>query len=299
MQNFLFKEKRIFSRFEAWVYLLMSANHSDTKILLGNQLIDVKKGSFITSEIKLMAEFQWSKSKLRAFLILLESQSMIEKITDSKKTTLSIVKYIDYQELQTTKKPQKDRQRTAKEPRADTNNNDNNYNNENKEFTTILTDSSNVQNFDFKKTLISFGVPESIASDWMKVRKNKKATNTETALKRILTQISKANISPKQAIELCVEKSWSGFESDWYQNLKQQTTNTPKEYDPNAHTLKIIDRLAKDGGISARQAEIARLTIINSPTRINVQQLIDGIEKLKTIGDDFDIVSFRNSLRIE
>jgi hypothetical protein len=133
----------------------------------------------------------------------------------------------------------------------------------------------------------------------MKVRKNKKATNTETALKRILTQISKANISPKQAIELCVEKSWSGFESDWYQNLKQQTTNKPKEYDPNAHTLKIIDRLAKDGGISPKQAEIARLTIINSPTRINVQQLIDGIEKLKTIGDDFDIVSFRNSLRIE
>jgi DNA replication protein DnaD len=271
MQNFLFKEKRIFSRFEAWVYLLMSANHSDTKILLGNQLIDVKKGSFITSEIKLMAEFQWSKSKLRAFLILLESQSMIEKITDSKKTTLSIVKYIDYQELQTTKKPQKDRQRTTKEPRADTNNNDNNYNNENKELTTILTDSSNVQNFDFKKTLISFGVPESLASDWMKVRKNKKATNTETALKRILTQISKANISPKQAIELCVEKSWSGFESEWYENLKQQSVKKVNYDDQFRKADGSIDHEAK------RQAFVDRV--------LGRDKQEDAIEKFGNIHD--------------
>ena len=90
MQNFLFKEKRAFSKFEAWLYLLMNANHTDTKVLLGNQLIDVKKGSFITSEVKLMAEFSWSKSKLRTFLSLLESQSMIEKVTDSKKTILSL-----------------------------------------------------------------------------------------------------------------------------------------------------------------------------------------------------------------
>ena len=89
--------------------------------------------------------------------------------------------------------------------------------------TTILTDSSITPEFDFKKTLLSLNIPENIVNDWMKVRKNKKATNTETALKRILTQISKANISPKQAIELCVEKSWSGFESDWYENLKQQS----------------------------------------------------------------------------
>lgn len=103
---------------------------------------------------------------------------------------------------------------------------------ENNSLTTILTDSSHVQKFDFKKSLISYGIPEGIVSDWMKVRKNKKATNTETALKRILTQISKAKISPKDAIELCVEKSWSGFESDWYENLKQQSIKKVN-YDDN------------------------------------------------------------------
>jgi DNA replication protein DnaD len=133
MKNFLFREKRVFSRFEAWIYILMNANHTDSKILLGNQLIEVKKGSFITSEIKLMDEFSWSKSKVRSFLILLESQSMIKKNTDTKKTTLTIVKYSDYQDLQTTKKPRKDHKRTAEELQKDTNNNDNNYNNDNNE----------------------------------------------------------------------------------------------------------------------------------------------------------------------
>jgi hypothetical protein len=144
MKNFLFREKRVFSKFEAWIYILMNANHTDVQILLGNQLIDVKKGSFITSEIKLMEEFLWSKSKLRTFLSLLESQSMIEKVSDTKKTTLTVVKYSDYQDLQTTKKPQKDRQQTTKELRKDTNNNENNDNNVNNDNNIELNNSMNI-----------------------------------------------------------------------------------------------------------------------------------------------------------
>jgi DNA replication protein DnaD len=301
MQNFLFKEKRSFSKFEAWLFLLMNANHSDSKVLLGNQLIDVKRGSFITSEVKLMDEFKWSKSKLRTFLSLLESQSMIEKITDTKKTTLTIVKYSDYQEVKTTKEPRKNREKTAKRPRADTNNNDNNYNNdnnENKSLTTILTDSSIVETFDFKKSLLSLNVPENIVNDWIKVRKNKKATNSETAFKKIVNEIAKTKITPSEAIQLCVERSWSGFQSDWYTN-QNKSSNTPKEYEPNAHVLKIVNRLHKDGNLTDKQAEVARITIANSPTTINVQQLMDGVARLKRIGDDFDIVNFRDSLRIE
>ncbi|CAD8327772.1 hypothetical protein [uncultured phage] len=145
MQNFLFKEKRPFSKFEAWLFLLMSANHNDSKFLLGNELIEVKKGSFVTSEVKLMDQFLWSKSKLRAFLNLLQSEKMIEKNTDKKKTTLTIVKYSDYQQIETTKRPQKDYKKTTKRPQKDTNNNDNNYNNDNNlnNNTIIISDNSN------------------------------------------------------------------------------------------------------------------------------------------------------------
>lgn len=137
--------------------------------------------------------------------------------------------------------------------------------------TNILTDISIVPKFDFKLSLISYGVPESIASDWMKVRKNKKATNTETALKRILTQISKANISPKQAIELCVEKSWSGFESDWYQNLKQQTTKKINYDDQFRKADGSIDHEAK------RQAFVDRV--------LGTNQQENATEKFSNIQD--------------
>jgi hypothetical protein len=101
---------------------------------------------------------------------------------------------------------------------------------ENNSLTTILTDSSIVQKFDFKKSLLSLNVPENIVNDWIKVRKNKKATNTETAFKKIANEIAKAKITPSEAIQLCVERSWSGFQSDWYLNDKQQKH---KNYDDN------------------------------------------------------------------
>jgi hypothetical protein len=98
-------------------------------------------------------------------------------------------------------------------------------------------------------------------------------------------------------------KDWKASIRTWeknnYSSNQNKSLNTPKEYEPNAHVLKIVNRLHKDGGITAKQAEIARIAITNSPTPVNVQQLINGIERLKAIGDDFDIVNFRDSLRIE
>ncbi len=123
--------------------------------------------------------------------------------------------------------------------------------------TNILTDISIVQTFDFKKSLLSLNIPENIVNDWMKVRKNKKATNTEIAFNKIVNEIIKANITPSEAINLCVERSWSGFQSDWYKNQKQNNinTNTPKEYDPHSLQRKIVERLARDGDISIAEAE--------------------------------------------
>jgi DNA replication protein DnaD len=112
--------------------MLLLANHDDNKFMLGNELVEVKCGSFITSEVKLMERWGWSKCKTRAFLDLLQKDEMIVKKTDRKKTTINIVNYSDYAVLKTTEKPQTDCEQTTNRPRADTNNNDNNENNDNK-----------------------------------------------------------------------------------------------------------------------------------------------------------------------
>lgn len=128
-----FQEKRQFSKFEAWLDLLMKANHQDNKVLLGNELIEVERGSFITSELKLMRTWGWSKSKVRAFLTLLEVEQMIEKESDNKKTTITICNYNVYQDLETTERPLTDFKKTSKEHQKDTNKNEKNVKNDKKE----------------------------------------------------------------------------------------------------------------------------------------------------------------------
>jgi len=125
-------EEKPFDKARAWIDIILSANHEPNKFLLGNEMVSVDRGSFITSEHKLMERWGWSKSKVRAFLSLLENELMIVKKTDHKKTTLEVLNYCIYQDTETTKEPRKNRERTAKEPRKDLNKNDKNDKNENK-----------------------------------------------------------------------------------------------------------------------------------------------------------------------
>ena len=120
LRNHYIWDDKPFSKGQAWIDLIFSASHKDTKFLLGNQLIELEKGSFVTSEIKLMDRWGWSKSKVRAFLNILENDSMIVKKTDKKKTTINIVNYSVWQDTETTKEPQKDHEQTTKEPQKDT-----------------------------------------------------------------------------------------------------------------------------------------------------------------------------------
>lgn len=135
--NWVWKEKP-FSKGQAWIDLLLMANHEDKKALIGNKLITVKKGSHITSIRKLCDRWGWSNTKVRSFLSLLEQDGMIDVKSDTKKTTLTIVNYSDYQDMNATKNdtetPQKRHENTTKTTRKHTNNNVNNDNNDNKEY---------------------------------------------------------------------------------------------------------------------------------------------------------------------
>jgi hypothetical protein len=83
------------------------------------------------------------------------------------------------------------------------------------------------KSFDFKKAFQKLGVEEHCLSDWIKVRKQKKGVNTFSAFERVINQINLARISPNEAIKLCAEKSWLGFEADWYFNInKPAQTNS-------------------------------------------------------------------------
>lgn len=117
--HWLYKEKRVFSKLEAWLELLMMVNFQDNKVLIDGVLINVSRGSIITSLRQLANNWGWSITKVKNFLVLLEKEEMVIVKTDSKKTVLSIVNYDTYQDKdnsQVTEKGQaKDKEMTGKE----------------------------------------------------------------------------------------------------------------------------------------------------------------------------------------
>lgn len=120
--NWIWQDKP-FAYGQAWIDMIMQANYTDRQVLIDKTPIVVEKGSFITSELKLMDRWGWSKSKVRRFLDLLQNEKMIVKKTDHKKTTIKLVNYSVYNESQTTERPQKDHRKTIREPSKDTTNN--------------------------------------------------------------------------------------------------------------------------------------------------------------------------------
>jgi hypothetical protein len=95
--HWLFTENRTFTKFEAWIDLLLEVNHKGNKFMLGHELVEVQKGQTITSVRKLCERWGWSNSKVTQFLKLLQSDNMIHVESDTKKTVITIVNYGVYQ----------------------------------------------------------------------------------------------------------------------------------------------------------------------------------------------------------
>lgn len=129
-EHWLWAEKP-FSKGQAWIDMLMLANHEDRKFLLGNDLMEIKAGGFHTSEIKLGERWGWSKKKVHAFLELLEKDSMVVIKRNRKGTTIFLINYANFQCGGDTQEPPRNHAGTTEEPPRNTNNNDNNENNVN------------------------------------------------------------------------------------------------------------------------------------------------------------------------
>lgn len=92
----LWKEKRKFSRAEAWLDLIMEANH-ETKIWRGRT---IERGCLVTSEHKLAQSWQWSRSAVRRFLNALEAGQRANKQPDNGCTIIRITNYEQYQGIE-------------------------------------------------------------------------------------------------------------------------------------------------------------------------------------------------------
>ena len=69
------------------------------------------------------------------------------------------------------------------------------------------------------------GVTESVWQDWLKLRKEKKAAVTQTAIDGIEREAKKAGVSLQTALETCCARGWTGFKAEW---MRSQPTQQDK-----------------------------------------------------------------------
>jgi uncharacterized protein YjdB len=76
-------------------------------------------------------------------------------------------------------------------------------------------------------------VTDSVWQDWVKLRKEKRAAVTQTAIEGIEREARKAGVSLQTALETCCARGWTGFKADW---LAEKMTATQKAQN-NMHLL--------------------------------------------------------------
>lgn len=85
-------------KFRWWVDMLFLASYEDNKILVKNQIVEVKRGQFIGSLSFFTKRWGISKERVINFLRLLLSDGMILKNSDKNVTLITICNYESYQD---------------------------------------------------------------------------------------------------------------------------------------------------------------------------------------------------------
>lgn len=193
--------------FRVFVHLLLKANYKEKRY----KGIELKVGSVITSRDILARETGLSSQQIRTALTKLISTNEITSKTSSKGTIIQIVNYEKYQVAtsETTNEQPTSNQRVT------TNKKDKK---ENKEINT------------FEASLCEYGFNPELVKQWLIIRKQKKAVNSEIAFNGFIREVEKSHLTKDEILQLCIEKSWKGFEAIWIEAPKSEEWKQDKIY---------------------------------------------------------------------
>jgi len=89
------KQKRVFSLFEAWIDILQSARYNETpgEVLIGYQTLTCHQGECLYSLDTWAARWNWNKSRVRRFFKLLQKENLVRIKSEQITTRLTVVEY--------------------------------------------------------------------------------------------------------------------------------------------------------------------------------------------------------------
>ncbi len=102
-------QRRRFSRAEAWLDLLMDTAFEDQTVVLGNRIVEVKRGQALFSARKKAAKWLWARNCVHAFFLLLERERMVNRAVshgvEGGHTLITILNFEKYQGFEETLDP--------------------------------------------------------------------------------------------------------------------------------------------------------------------------------------------------
>ena len=84
--------------------------------------------------------------------------------------------------------------------------------------------------YSFLNSLIDYGFDKDLSKEWMKVRKDKGATNTLTAFKGFVKEVEKNGNDINFILRTCIERSWKGFNSEWIPKVVTELNREPSKW---------------------------------------------------------------------
>lgn len=120
LDNDLWRERRVFSRAEAWLDLLLTTNFADRKVMIAGQRITVKAGQNLNTTKYWADHWGWSRGKVKKFLNDLKEDQTIGYETTSKYTLVTILKWGFYQNQETSEQHQTNNKKTSEQHQTDT-----------------------------------------------------------------------------------------------------------------------------------------------------------------------------------
>ena len=150
-----------FTKAQAWIDLLLHANHKEAKVMLKDQLVTLQRGQQARSQVTLAKEWKWSRDKVKRFLNLLEKDGMLIQQTSQLTSIITICNYKDYQDSKspdkatgnTTGKQQARQQADSRQGTVKNVNNDNNEKKKEKRAQFSKPELNELQNYCLEKGL--------------------------------------------------------------------------------------------------------------------------------------------------
>ena len=89
-----------FTRFQAWIDLLLLANHKDGSFFKRGNIVKVPRGTVARSMKELADRWQWSEAKVSRFINFLESE-YIKQVKAQKSNVTTLITILNYDRYQT------------------------------------------------------------------------------------------------------------------------------------------------------------------------------------------------------